>query len=59
METIRNISIQKVKDRPNSFIYKLSLPSFVRDILKITEDDRQVRIYEENGKIIIEKVNKI
>ena len=59
MEAIRNISIQKVKDRPNSFIYKLSLPSFVRDILKITENDRQVRIYEENGKIIIEKVNKI
>ena len=29
------------------------------DILKISEDDRQVRIYEENGKIIIEKVNKI
>ena len=28
-------------------------------ILKISEDDRQVRIYEENGKIIIEKVNKI
>ena len=59
MEAIRNISIQKVKCRPNSFIYKLSLPSFVRDILKISEDDRQVRIYEENEKIIIEKVNKI
>ena len=59
MEAIRNISIQKVKCRPNSFIYKLSLPNFVRDILKISEDDRQVRIYEENGKIIIEKVNKI
>ena len=59
MEAIRNISIQKVKGRPNSFIYKLSLPSFVRDTLKISEDDRQVRIYEENGKIIIEKVNKI
>ena len=59
MEAIRNISIQKVKGRPNSFIYKLSLPSFTRDILKISEDDRQVRIYEENGKIIIEKVNKI
>ena len=59
MEAIRNISIQKVKDRPNSFIYKLSLPSFVRDILEISEDDRRVRIYEENGKIIIEKVNKI
>ena len=59
METIRNISIQKVKDRPNSYIYKLSLPSFVRDILKISENNRQVRIYEENGKIIIEKVNKI
>ena len=29
------------------------------DILKISEDDRQVRIYEENCKIIIEKVNKI
>ena len=59
MESIRNISIQKVKDRPNSYIYKLSLPSFVRDILKISEDDRQVRVDEENGKIIIEKVNKI
>ena len=59
MESIRNISIQKVKDRPNSYIYKLSLPSFARDILKISEDDRQVRIYEENGKIIIEKENKI
>ena len=59
MEAIRNISIQKVKGRPNSYIYKLSLPSFVRDILKISEDDRQVRIYDENGKIIIEKVNKI
>ena len=59
MEAIRNISIQKVKCRRNSYIYKLSLPSFVRDILKITENDRQVRIYEENGKIIIEKVNKI
>ena len=56
MEAIRNISIQKVKDRPNSYIYKLSLPSFVRDILKISEDDKQVRIYEENGKIIIEKI---
>ena len=59
MEAIRNISIQKVKCRPNSYIYKLSLPSFVRDVLKISEDDRQVRIYEENGKIISEKVNKI
>ena len=59
MEVIRNISIQKVKDRPNSYIYKLSLPSFVRDILEISEDDRRVRIYDENGKIIIEKVNKI
>ena len=59
MEAIRNVSIQKVKDRPNSYIYKLSLPSFVRDILKISEDNRQVRIYDENGKIIIEKVNKI
>ena len=59
MEAIRNISIQKVKGRPNSYIYKLSLPSFVRDVLKISEDDKQVRIYEENGKIIIEKVNKI
>lgn len=56
MEAIRNISIQKVKDRPNSYIYKLSLPSFVRDVFKISEDDRQVRIYEENGKIIIEKI---
>ena len=59
MEAIRNISIQKVKGRPNSYIYKLSLPSFVIDKLKISEDDRQVRIYEENCKIIIEKVNKI
>lgn len=59
MEAIRNISIQKVKCRCNSYIYKLSLPSFVRDILKISEDDRQVKIYEENGKIIIEKANKI
>ena len=56
MESIRNISIQKVKCRPNSYIYKLSLPSFARDILKISEDDRQVRIYDENGKIIIEKI---
>lgn len=56
MEAIRNISIQKVKNRPSSYIYKLSLPSFVRDVLKISEDDRQVRIYEENGKIIIEKI---
>ena len=39
MEAIRNISIQKVKDRPNSYIYKLSLPSFVRDVFKISEDD--------------------
>ena len=59
MEAIRNISLQKVKYRRNSYIYKLSLPSFVRDILKISENNRQVRIYEENGKIIIEKVNKI
>ena len=59
MEAIRNVSIQKVKDRPNSYIYKLSLPSFIRDILKISENDRQDRIYEENGKIIIKKVNKI
>ena len=57
MEAIRNISIQKVKSRPNSYIYKLSLPSFVRDVLKISEDDKQVRIYEENGKIIIEKIS--
>lgn len=56
MESIRNISIQKVKNRPNSYIYKLSLPSFIRDILEISEDDRKVRIYEENGKIIIEKI---
>lgn len=58
-ETIRNISIQKVKDRPNSYLYKLSLPSFVRDVLSINNNDRTVKIYEENGKIIIEKVNKI
>ena len=59
MEAIRNISIQKVKCRPNSYIYKLSLPSFARDVLKRSEDDRQVKIYDENGQIIIEKVNKI
>ena len=56
MESTRNISIQKVKNRPNSYIYKLSLPSFVIDVLKIDEDNRQVKIYEDNNKIIIEKL---
>lgn len=39
------IYIQKVKNKPNSYIYKLSLPSFVIDVLKIDEDNRQVKIY--------------
>ena len=56
MESTRNISIQKVKNRPNSYIYKLSLPSFVIDVLKIDEDNRQVKIYEDGNKIIIEKL---
>ena len=56
MESTRNISIRKVKNRPNSYIYKLSLPSFVIDVLKIDEDNRQVKIYEDNNKIIIEKL---
>ena len=51
MESTRNISIQRVKNRPNSYIYKLSLPSFVIDVLKIDEDNRQVKIYEDGNKI--------
>ena len=58
MEAIRNVSIQKVKDRPNSYIYKLSLPSWVIETLGISIEDRQIKITESEGKIIIEK-NKI
>lgn len=54
-ESIRNISIQKAKDRPNSYLYKLSLPKFVIDTLKVEDKDRSVKIYEEDGRIIIEK----
>ena len=54
-ETIRNISIQKVKDRPNSYLYKLSLPSWVIETLGINKDDRQIKITESEGKIVIEK----
>ena len=59
MESIRNISIQKVKNRPNSYIYKLSLPSWVIETLGISIEDRQIKITELESKIIIEKVNKI
>ena len=55
-ESVRNISIQKAKDRPNSFLYKLSLPSWVIEILDVNKDDRQVKITESEGKIIIEKI---
>lgn len=55
MESIRNISIQKVKDRPNSYIYKLSLPSWVIETLGVTKEDRQIKITELENKIIIEK----
>lgn len=54
-ETIRNISIQKVKDRPSSYIYKLSLPSWVIKILGVSIEDRQIKITESEGKIVIEK----
>ena len=57
MEAIRNISIQKVKSRPNSYIYKLSLPSFVRDILKITEDDRQVTVIVSGSESIVNAID--
>ena len=57
-ETIRNISIQKVKDRPNSYLYKLSLPSWVIETLGISKDDRQIKIIECDNKVVIEK-NKI
>ena len=57
-ETIRNISIQKVKDRPNSYLYKLSLPSWVIETLGISKDDRQIKIIKCDNKVIIEK-NKI
>ena len=59
MKTIRNISIQKVKNRPNSYIYKLSLPSWVIETLGVSIEDRQIKITELESKIIIEKVNKI
>ena len=55
MESIRNISIQKVKDRPNTYIYKLSLPSWVIETLGVTKEDRQIKITELENKIIIEK----
>ena len=58
MEAIRNISIQKVKDRPNSYLYKLSLPSWVIETLGINKDDRQIKIIECDNKVVIEK-NKI
>lgn len=54
-ETIRNISIQKVKDRPNSYLYKLSLPSWVIETLGINKDDRQIKIIECDNKVVIEK----
>lgn len=57
-KTIRNISIQKVKDRPNSYLYKLSLPSWVIETLGINKDDRQIKIIEYDNKVVIEK-NKI
>ena len=55
MEAIRNISIQKVKNRPNSYIYKLSLPSWVIETLGVTKEDRQIKITESERKIDIEK----
>ena len=57
-KTIRNISIQKVKDRPNSYLYKLSLPSWVIETLGINKDDRQIKIIKCDSKVVIEK-NKI
>ena len=64
-ESIRNISIQKAKDRPNSYLYRLILPSWVIETLGIDmqgysrgkEINRQVIIREEEGKVIIEKVD--
>lgn len=56
MEAIRNISVQKVKNRPNSYIYKLSLPAFTINTLGVKEEDKKVKIYEEDNKIIIEKI---
>ena len=55
MEAIWNISIQKVKSRPNYYIYKLSLPSWVIETLGISIEDRQIKITESEGKIVIEK----
>ena len=63
MESYRNLTIQKVKSRPNSYIYKLSLPAWAMDVLNIDIEsysrgydiDKKVKISESGGKIIIEK----
>ena len=62
-KTLRNIMIQKAPNRPNTYMYKLSLPSWVIEVLGIDiqgylegeEINRQISITEENGKVIIEK----
>ena len=62
-KTLRNIIIQKAPNRPNTYMYKLSLPSWVIETLGIDmqgysqgkETNRQISITEENGKVIIEK----
>lgn len=63
-KTLRNIMIQKAPNRPNTYLYKLSLPSWVIEVLGIDmqgylegkEINRQISLREENGKVIIEKI---
>ena len=59
METIRKVNVSKHSNsRPNSLAYKLSLPSWVVEVLELTLEDREVRLSVKDGKIIIEKVGK-
>jgi hypothetical protein len=57
METVRKVNVTKHSNsRPNSLAYKLSLPSWVVDVLELNVDDREVKVKLVDGKIIIEKV---
>lgn len=55
----RNISIGSVgKHRPNAKNYKISLPIEFISKWEITEENRDVNLYMEDDKIIIEKIKR-
>ncbi|MGL5764289.1 MAG: hypothetical protein ACRCX8_01480 [Sarcina sp.] len=53
---VKNVIVDRPKKSSLHNRYRISIPSVLAESIGLSEEDKAVRVLEENGRIVIEKI---